>query len=59
MFPISGENKFFFVIKCLKCVSLLLIITLGSCAENPGSVAGGGAIEIVADKGCITISIND
>ncbi|CAH3161117.1 unnamed protein product, partial [Porites lobata] len=28
----------------------------GSCAHCPGSVAGGGAIEIVADKGCITIN---
>ncbi|KAM7432912.1 hypothetical protein ABFA07_016730 [Porites harrisoni] len=28
----------------------------GSCAFRPGSVAGGGAIEIVADKGCITIN---
>ncbi|CAH3161093.1 unnamed protein product [Porites lobata] len=28
----------------------------GSCAHRPGSVAGGGAIEIVADKGCITIN---
>ena len=29
---------------------------LGSCVNNRGSVAGGGAIEIVAEKGCITIS---
>ncbi|CAH3039846.1 unnamed protein product [Porites evermanni] len=28
----------------------------GSCALRPGSAAGGGAIEIVADKGCITIN---
>ena len=29
---------------------------LGSCVDNQGSVAGGGSIEIVAEKGCITIS---
>jgi len=29
---------------------------LGSCVDNQGSVAGGGAIEIVAEKGCIIIS---
>ncbi|XP_073235129.1 uncharacterized protein [Porites lutea] len=28
----------------------------GSCALRQGSVAGGGAIEIVAHKGCITIN---
>ena len=38
----------------MNCLKLL-----GSCAQSPGSVAGGGAIEIVAEKGCITISIND
>lgn len=37
----------------MNCLKLL-----GSCALHPGSVAGGGAIEIVAVKGCITISIN-
>ena len=40
-------------------VNLNFLLTLGSCALRPGSVAGGGAIEIVAHKGCITISIND
>ena len=61
MLPIGGENKIFFVIKCSKFVFLLLILiflTLGSCAHHTESVAGGGAIEIVADKGCITISID-
>ena len=29
--------------------------TSGSCLENPGSVAGGGAIELVAEKGDILI----
>ena len=29
---------------------------LGSCLEGPGSVAGGGAIELVADEGDILIS---
>ena len=38
----------------MNCLKLL-----GSCAHRSGSVAGGGAIEIVAEKGCITISIND
>ena len=50
------------MIKCLKFVFLPLILTfltLGSCAHHAESVAGGGAIEIVAEKGCITISIND
>ena len=28
----------------------------GSCLESPGSVAGGGAIELVAEKGKIVIS---
>ena len=28
----------------------------GSCVEVSGFVAGGGAIELVAEKGCITIS---
>ena len=38
---------------------MLLYITSfisGSCLEGPGSVAGGGAIELVADEGDILIS---
>ena len=63
MLPISGENKNFFRDKmfkiCIFAVNSNFFLTLGSCAHHTGSVAGGGAIEIVADKGCITISIND
>ena len=63
MLPISGGSNNVFEIKCFKFNTFsLLILTsfliLGSCGYNRGSVAGGGAIEIVADKGCITISIN-
>ena len=44
------------VIKITYGVLIINAYLTGSCLEVSGFVAGGGAIELVAEKGCITIS---